>query len=125
MTETPDRNVQSGAPLERAADPDPRRVARGGRPDMVRYEADPDQLVRVKHTRAPDHALPPDIPTSRSDEADRFTSPDVADLPHTPYSPSVWEALPEQGPDAAATEPRGDLPDSPAISGEETAHDRS
>lgn len=109
MTDDPHRNVQSGVPLEPAADPDPQRVARGDRPGAVRYERDPDQVVRVRHTRAPDHALPPDIPTARDDEADRFTSPDTADLPHTPYSPSVWEALPERDrrPEAPAAKGQG------------------
>jgi hypothetical protein len=111
--DTPKSNVQSGVPLPPSADPDPHLVARGGRPDMVRYERDADQLARVRHTRAPDHALPPDIPSSRADEAERFTSPKVADLSHTPYSPSVWEALPADR-SAPEAEPDRTAADSPA-----------
>jgi hypothetical protein len=96
---TPSRNVQSGVALPPAADPDPGHVARGERADDVQYQADPNQLVRVRHTQAPDARLPPDIPSAREDEPDRFTSPAVTDVAAPPFGPSVWEALPEDGPD--------------------------
>lgn len=94
----PLHNVQSGAPLPPAADPDPQRVARGERTEGVWLERDPDQVVRARHTAPPARDLPPDIPSSREDEARRTTSPGVTDLNETPYGPSVWEALPEDLP---------------------------
>ena len=96
-TQTPYRNVQSGVALPPAADPDPTQIAHGDRADAVRYEPDPDQIVRVRHTQRPTTELPPDIPSDRSDEAARYTSPDVAEVALPPFGPSVWEALPEEG----------------------------
>jgi hypothetical protein len=96
-THTPPRNVQSGVALPPAADPDPTEIAHGDRAEAVRYEPDPDQLVRVRHTQRPSAQLPPDIPSDRDDEAARYTSPDLAEVALPPFGPSVWEALPEDG----------------------------
>jgi hypothetical protein len=76
--------------------PDPTEpVATGTRRETMRYEADPDQLVRVRSTFAPQASLPPDLPTTREDEAQRFSAvPPVEDAVVVPPEPSVWDARP-------------------------------
>lgn len=99
--DNPERNTQSGVVLPPAADADPPAVAHGNRREAVHYEADPDQLVRVRHTLAPDDALPPDIPSAQANEPDRFTTARVTDITVVPLSPSAWEAVADDE-DAAA-----------------------
>jgi hypothetical protein len=70
-------------------------VATGDRRETMRYEPDPDQLVRVRSTFSPTAPLPPDLPTAREDEAQRFSAvPPVEDAAVVPEEPSVWDARP-------------------------------
>lgn len=71
-------------------------VATGDRRQEMRYEDDPAQLARVRHTFVPDHPLPPQ---EHSAAVERGTplSPDVTDVAEVKPSPSVWDARPPEG----------------------------
>lgn len=76
--------------------PIPEDVAHGNRRDEMRYEDDPDQLVRIRHTFPVEGPLPPDEHVGALDE-DR-PAPDLpTDAVEPRPSPSVWDARPPDG----------------------------
>jgi hypothetical protein len=92
-TPKPSDPLPSREPL--VSDIDPPGVATGDRRGTVHYEADADQLVRVRATAKPDAPMPPDIPASGPHEAQRFSAaPPVEDVAVVTPEPSVWDARP-------------------------------
>ena len=89
-------NRQAGVPIgdgQRDAD---HSVATGDRRDEVRYEDDPAQLARVRHTFPPERPLPPEQ-HSEADERDRpLAAGNVTDVAEVKRSPSVWDARPPE-----------------------------
>ena len=75
----------------------PEPVATGNRRETMHYEADPNQLVRMRASDKPHAPMPPDVPTSRADEPLRSSAaPPVEDVAVVPEEPSVWDARPPE-----------------------------
>lgn len=67
-------------------------VARGDRRDEMRYEADPDQGVKVRHTFPPNRPLPPQEHSAGAEAKDFKALSEATDAAVTLETPSVWEA---------------------------------
>lgn len=91
--ETPETNRQAGVPLNDAENEAPEVVATGDRRDEVHYEADPDQLVKMRTLVKPDGPIPPEVTTPEDRAFDEGREP-VEDIQVAPASPSVWDARP-------------------------------
>jgi hypothetical protein len=85
-------NRQSGLPIGDGQRDEREAVATGDRRDEMRYEDDPAQLARVRHTFHSD-ALPPDTDGPEHDGPDLV---DVTDAMEVKPSPSVWDARPSE-----------------------------
>jgi hypothetical protein len=69
------------------------RVATGDRREEVRFEADPDQLVKASHLVHPQGPLPRDV-TRSGGAPEPPMETEVVDVLVAPESPSVWDARP-------------------------------
>lgn len=69
-------------------------VATGSRREERRYDPSDDQVVKVRHTFAPDGAVPPQEHSAASEDGVRGSVPGVTDVQITPEGPSVWDARP-------------------------------
>ncbi|HEX2560720.1 hypothetical protein [Phenylobacterium sp.] len=89
-------NRQAGVPIgdgQRDAD---KSVATGDRRDEVRYEDDPAQLARVRHTFAPETPLPPQEQSEAAERDRPLADGSVTDVAEVKPSPSVWDARPPE-----------------------------
>lgn len=75
-------------------------ISTGDRHEDLHFEADPDQLVVVKHEVRPRGPLPPQDPASAV--ATTADAPPVEDVRIAPWEPSVWDARPPDADDEAA-----------------------
>ncbi len=91
--EDPVENRQSGRLLGEGDPAEHGIVASGDRREKVHYEADPDQLVVVKHLVRPDGPLPPQEHSEHAPAADA-DAPPIEDVRVAPAEPSVWDARP-------------------------------
>jgi len=76
-------------------DPD-RTVATGDRRDELHYEADPDQLVKVRAIEKPGGPLPPEEHSGASEAGVQRDGPPIQDVAVAPSGPSVWDARPTE-----------------------------
>jgi len=74
-------------------------VAFGDRHGEVRYEPDPDQLVRARYLVRPEGPLPPHEHSAAQERGDLPPSALVEDVLVAPDVHSVWDARPVTGPD--------------------------
>ncbi|MFC3077882.1 hypothetical protein ACFODL_07270 [Phenylobacterium terrae] len=89
-------NRQDGVPIGDGQTDAGEAVATGDRREEMRYEDDPAQLARVRHTSVhPDH-LPKQMTASGDHEAPPGADA-VTDVAEPPPSPSVWDARPPGG----------------------------
>jgi hypothetical protein len=95
MSNTPLETPQNAAPPRTDELAEDTRVATGDRREEVRYESDPDQLVKARHLVRPTGQLPPD---EHCPAQERGESPgrEVLDVLVAHDSPSVWDARPAE-----------------------------
>jgi hypothetical protein len=72
------------------------KVATGDRREDLHYEADPDQLVKVRATFKPGDPLPPQEHSANSDIDAGPAGPPIEDVAVSPPGPSVWDARPPE-----------------------------
>jgi hypothetical protein len=90
-------NKQAGLPIGDGQSDSDRSVATGDRRDKVRYEDDPAQLTKVRHTFAPDPGRPPEEQSAAGEGDAPPASGEVTDVAEVKPSPSVWDARPPEG----------------------------
>jgi hypothetical protein len=108
MTQDPKENRQAGAAVCSSA-AESGAVAHGSQREQVHYEADPDQLVRARFTKAPAGPMPPDEQSHALDEEGRAFSdaPPKQDVAVGPGEESVWDARAEEGDEGTGGLPTG------------------
>jgi len=74
----------------------PEPVATGDRRDEVRFEADPDQLVRLRATFKPEAPYPPEEQSAATDSGAIEDQPAVQDVAVSNSPGSVWDARPAE-----------------------------
>lgn len=92
---TPEQmNRQASVPTGHCeADP---AIATGDRRDEMRYEDDPAQLARVRHTFAPETPAPPQEQSAAAERDRPLPGGAVTDVAEVKPSPSVWDARPPE-----------------------------
>lgn len=75
-------------------------VATGDRRDEVRFEPDPDQLVRIRATFKPDAPYPAEEQSAATDSGAIDDQPSVQDVAASNAPESVWDARPVEDDEA-------------------------
>lgn len=69
-------------------------VATGSRREERRYDPSDDQVVKVRHTFAPEGPVAPQEQSAASEGGVRGSIPGVTDVQEAPNGPSAWDARP-------------------------------
>jgi hypothetical protein len=72
----------------------PEPVATGSRREERRYDPSDSQVVKVRHTFAPDEPVAPQEQSAASERGPEGSIPGVTDVQVVPDGPSAWDARP-------------------------------